>query len=318
VSLGQQPQLDDLQRQLAAQLGDDGIPNDGRYVASAKEKIRELLKERAALLVLDDVWTRDAAEAFNVVGARGRLLLTTRDAGLVTALAAQENHYQVQLPSDDEARALLAAAAGAPIEALPKEAADVIDECGRLPLALALCGGMLRSGTTCGDLRDALRDHDLTFLSDRHATEEQHASIWKAIDVSMRMLPEDQHQRFVELAVFPPDLDVPEVAVVLWVHTAGMEPRNARKLVSVLAQRSLAQRGRAGGGAAEGGITLHDLVYDFLVGVAQKQCGTIAALHGRLEAYSSRCAAGWPSGPNDGTTSSTWHVISLNHASATS
>jgi uncharacterized protein with von Willebrand factor type A (vWA) domain len=78
VSLGQQPQLDDLQRQLAAQLGDDGIPNDGRYVASAKEKIRELLKERAALLVLDDVWTRDAAEAFNVVGTRGRLLLTTR------------------------------------------------------------------------------------------------------------------------------------------------------------------------------------------------------------------------------------------------
>jgi len=67
---------------------------------------------RAALLVLDDVWQRDHAEAFNVMGPRGRLLLTTRDAGLVTALAAKENHYQVQLPTEAEAEALLAKAAG--------------------------------------------------------------------------------------------------------------------------------------------------------------------------------------------------------------
>jgi len=40
------------------------------------------------LLVLDDVWERAHAEAFNVIGPRCRLLLTTRDAGLVTALAA--------------------------------------------------------------------------------------------------------------------------------------------------------------------------------------------------------------------------------------
>src|SRR5260370_39680202 len=82
VTLGQQPKVDDQQRWLAHELGGK---DDFLGVGAGKETLRALLKERAALVVLDDVWQRDHAQAFNVVGPRGRLLLTTRDARVVTA-----------------------------------------------------------------------------------------------------------------------------------------------------------------------------------------------------------------------------------------
>lgn len=62
--------------------------------------MRTLLAGRKALLVLDDVWQREHVEAFNVIGAMGRILLTTRDAGLVTALASKETHYRLELVTE--------------------------------------------------------------------------------------------------------------------------------------------------------------------------------------------------------------------------
>lgn len=40
-----------------------------------------------------------------------------------------------------------------PVGKLPPEAGDVISECGRLPLALAICGGMLLSWPASETLR---------------------------------------------------------------------------------------------------------------------------------------------------------------------
>jgi len=107
VTLGQGPNIADLHRGLVHTLGGGGFFSS---VDAGKEKLRELMRERAALLVLDDVWQRSHAEAFNMLGPRGRILLTTRDGGIVTALAAKENHYQVHLLTETESKALLAKA----------------------------------------------------------------------------------------------------------------------------------------------------------------------------------------------------------------
>jgi hypothetical protein len=86
-----------------------------------------------------------------------------------------------------------------PIPELPAEARDIVDECGRLPLGLALCGGMVHGGRTWQDVLDALREHDLEYLSDTHPAEEQHRSIWKAMDVSIRALAEDEREHVESL-----------------------------------------------------------------------------------------------------------------------
>jgi len=52
-----------------------------------------LLAQRAVMLVLDDVWEPAHAQAFDVLGPRCRMILTTRDAGLISALG-------LRLPDD--------------------------------------------------------------------------------------------------------------------------------------------------------------------------------------------------------------------------
>jgi WD40 repeat protein len=292
IALGQTPRVVDHQRWLTRQLGGDDHFNDER---SGKERLRELLAKRTTLLILDDLWQRDHAEEFNVVGPRGRLLLTTRDIGLVTALAAPENHYQVQLPDLADAVAILASSAYVDPTILPPEAQTVVAECGRLPLALALCGGMVQGGTSWSDVIEALREHDLAFLSSDHPPEEHHRSAWKAMDISLRVLPEDQCDRFAELAVFRMDADTPDSAVAtLWEYTAGLSTRDARQLLASLARRSLVQQV----GAC---VKLHDLLHNFAEGIVSKRFGSRAALNRMLlDAYRTKCADGWSTGPNDG------------------
>lgn len=299
VTVGQNPNVRDLQQKLVAVLGGDAAFES---VDLGKERLRELLKPRHALLVLDDVWVREHAEPFNVVGACGRLLMTTRDASLVRSLTTQEHHFQVQLPTEAESALLLAGVAGLEVSMLPAEANDVIALCGRLPLALALCGGMLASGTPWGHLVGALREHDLEFLSSDHPGEEQHRNVWVALDVSLRALPADLRERFAELAVFALDRPIPEAAIAtLWKHSAGLLPRAANDLLRRLTDRALVTRQGAES------YMLHDLVHNFATGMATKQAGSWAALHQRLlDAYAplSTDAGGregvWEKGPNDG------------------
>ena len=65
-----------------------------------------LLRDRACLLVVDNVWTPDDVDAFSVLDRRGALLVTTRDAGLVRASGAAE--IEVAELSDPQARMLVA------------------------------------------------------------------------------------------------------------------------------------------------------------------------------------------------------------------
>ena len=301
VALGQQPNILDLQHWLARELGGDAAFENE---FTGRERLRELLLNRETLLILDNVWERGHAEAFNVVGSLGRILLTTRDTGLVTALAARENHYRVELPSRAEAEALLASAAEIDPPDLRSSAAalEIVNQCGRLPLALALCGGMVVSGTTWEDVLEALRNHDLAFLSVDHPAEEQHRNIWTAMNASLHVLPHDQQSRFAELAVFALDTGGVDTAVAtLWEHTGGLSPRESRKLLADFARRSLVGLTDIEGEAPRKRVVLHDLLHSFASAMAQKRLGSEAALHDLLlDAYKEKCTEGWPTSPDDG------------------
>lgn len=208
IGVGQQPNLVELQRFVARELGDGALFND---LLAGKLKLKDLLTERAALLILDDVWQSTDANAFDVLGPRCKLLLTTCDAGLVSTMAG--TGYQVQLPSEAEALALLANAARVPVESLPPLASEVVTECGKLPLALALCGGMASKGHLWERILRALREARLELIADRHEIEEHHRSVWRAMEVGVQVLPPDEQRRFAELAVFATDAAVSEEAV---------------------------------------------------------------------------------------------------------
>jgi len=201
-----------------------------------------------------------------------------------------------------EAQSILAAAAEVAPEMLPPEAAAIIKECNRLPLALALCGGMVQGGSSWQNVLIALREHDLEFLSSEHPAEVQHQNAWKAMDISLRVLPANEQQRFAELAVFSTDTGAPDTAVAtLWAHTSGLSARHTEALLGKLVRRSLVQRPLTATGKTEARVDLHDLLHHFASGLAIKRLGSIKGLYEKLiEAYRKKCPNGWHSGPNDG------------------
>ncbi len=299
IACGQKLTDDDLlkrQRDLARHLGGDAT---FASLAQGQGVLRQLLAAKAVLLVLDDVWRAADAQAFDVLGPRCRMLVTTRDKGILDALHGEL--VPVSLFTEPEALQLLADAVNVAPAALPAEAREVARECGLLPLALALCGGMARKrGGDFHSVLERLRRADLERIADRESINEQHRSIWRAMQASVEMLPDDEQQRFAELSVFAPDQTVPEAAAAtLWSHTGNLDDLDTEELLINLAERSLVQldQNTEAYGKVHRRFRLHDLLHDYAVRVA----GEPRVVHQKLlDAYRKKCPDGWQTGPNDG------------------
>lgn len=309
LTLGQHPRLESLQAALAARFGGRPHVED---VAAGIRMLRERLQDKAILLVLDDVWQLVHAKAFDVLAARSRLIVTTRDGSVLTALGAQ------QLPIDalppPAAAELMARWAGIEPAALPPVASEIVDEVQCLPLALSLAGAQVRDGRGWGDLLAALRDGDLIFL------DHPYGSVLKSIQASVDALDADDQARYLELAVFPEDAEVPEEIVErLWASTSRLEPRHSRALLTRLAARNLlrlaprearVRRAAAGDGAAGDGVpgdavagaggrrphvvSMHDLQHDFVHLLVEG----LPALHARVVETFRATLAGAADGAN--------------------
>jgi len=226
--------LRDLIRHLGGDVAFDSLPQ-------GQGRLRELLQAQAVLLVLDDVWRAGDASEFNFLGPRCRMLITTRDAGIVQTLHGER--VPVSLFTESEALQLLAEAVGIQPAALPSEAREVADECGLLPLALALSGGMAKKrGSDFRSVLERLRRADLDKIADRESINPQHETLWRAMQASVDMLAIDEQRRFAELAVFSEDDTVPDSAIAtLWKHTGRLDDLDTDDLLINLAERSLIQ-----------------------------------------------------------------------------
>ena len=290
VPIGKEPNLVELQR-LTAKAFDN--PGHFEKVGEGKAHLTRLFADKACLLILDDLWNAKHAEAFDFLGPRCRIIITSRDASLTTTLGGKE--YQVQLLTKNEALAMLSQWAECPIDELPHMAHDIVAECGRLPIALAICGAMVRDGTTWNDLLDALREAELEFVKHHEK------SILKSIKVSVDTLTSYEVKRFSELRVFPPDGTVPEAAVLtLWSHTGKMKDRHGRLLLITLEKRALIRldyETPKTGEESKRRLSMHDLIYDYLTIITKGK----STLHKRLlVAYQKKCKDGWHTGPDDG------------------
>lgn len=268
IALGQEPNLLRLQQDLAKALGVGDVVLGS--LAEGKRVLEEANAERSILLVLDDVWDLQHAVAFDVMGAAGRLLVTTRNREILVGLGAEE--IQLDVLSPDQSRALLADWAEESPEDLPPTADQVAKECGYLPLALAMIGAMVRLRPTAWpDALKRLRRADLAKIR-RQFPDYPYPDLLRALDVSVEALEAQERERYAELAVFPEDAAVSLAAVeVLW-SMAGLDGLDARDLVDRLVARSLAQLDD------EGRIRLHDLQGDYI----RRQAGDARELHGRL------------------------------------
>jgi len=298
VTLGQELTLTLRQVQVAAALDDESPAFTD--VQQGKARLSELLADRACLLILDDVWNARHAGAFDALGPRGRLLLTTRDARLLTALGASEHRLDVL--DEDQTLRLLAKWTGIGQTAdLPDQARDVARECGYLPLALAMAGTMVRGRPgRWENVLHRLRTADLEKIRQQFP-DYPYPDLLRAIQVSVDALEPEVQARYLDFAVFPEDTPVPEAVLVTFWALEGLDEYDVQDLLDLLVDRSLAQRD------AEGRLTLHDLQVDYVRKQASEEEAGLPARHDRLlGAYAACCrrsadgAPRWATGPRDG------------------
>lgn len=187
----------------------------------------------------------------------------------------------MDLLSPEKSREILARYAGLDLQGVPAEAGDIIRECGRLPLALAMIGALLRT-KSAANLLHKLRSADLAAIQ-----LQSYPTLFAAIQVSVNELGVDQ-TRYLSLSVFPEDTQIPEEALqVLWNLDKYQTQDVADRFVSLsLANRDHQRR-----------VTLHDLQVDYI----RNQAGDGRCLQiGFLERYRQGCLGGWHTGPNDG------------------
>ena len=287
VTVGREPALTWRQSQLAETLGDS--PRSFEDVQQGRARLSELMVDKACLLVLDDVWQAKHAEAFDALGPRCRMVITTRDAGLIMALGAAEHRLDVL--SDEQTLALLAEWAGQAVETLPPEARDVARECGNLPLALAMIGATVRGKPDrWGNALHRLRSADLEKIR-RQFPNYPYPDLMRAIQVSVEALASDVQARYLDFAVFPEDTPIPEAVLQTFWEPEGLDEYDTQDVIDALVDRSLARRDESGY------LSLHDLQFDYV----RKQTDDLLTLHDRLlSAYAPRCPDGWPTGPDDG------------------
>ena len=215
---------------------------------------RGLLRDKAALIVLDDVWTLKDAEPFLPPGGRSRLLYTSRNGELAAPLGAESHEVGVLKP--EQARSFLLRWSGRERNPPPEPScSDILAQCKGLVLALAMIGARLR-GQADQEWSFALRDlKEAKLRYIKHAAGYEYETLHASIAVSVDALDSAAKQAYLQLAVLLEDMPAPESLLQeLW----GGAPEDVHRLARQLVDRSLAGRD------AEGSLRLHDLQLDYL------------------------------------------------------
>jgi len=126
VRVGERPDVLAVQLDLLGRLGARG--STPRTVTDAAAELREVLEQRRVLLVVDDVWSPDAARAFRVTGPRGRVVYTSRDPAVPAGAGARPHPVGVLSPA--AARALAANVLGGSADGLPAIVEEVFAQVG--------------------------------------------------------------------------------------------------------------------------------------------------------------------------------------------
>jgi hypothetical protein len=283
----------DLARQLGSQETITSIAQ-GQFI------LKKLLSDKAILLILDDIWDTCDTRAFDVLTKRSLLLITARRKGIIRALNGELEH--VEDFTETEALQLLAEASRVELRELPPVAKEIVRECGCLPLAIALCGGMVhRFGNKDFDnVLKRLQNHDIDRIENKDAGNKRHISISHTIEASYSMLDRSERDHFCELSAFVPGVYIPETAAhVLWNYTDEFDEMKTQDLLIELSECSMVQLDQSAGSHTPIGryFRLHDLIYKFADHKIEDKTMLQETL---LNAYQKSCPDSWASGPADG------------------
>ena len=246
------------------------------------------------LLVLDDVWESEQLAPFIEGGRKCARLVTTR---VPTLLTGRGEAIRVDQMTLNQSRKLLTAG----LPALdPKVTEGLLEVTGRWPLLLRLVNKILVDYASMApdvsakgdELRERLRTEGPAAIDNVTGavgrglnvgqSQDRALAIGATIAASTSLLDQQEADRFAELGVFAEDAIIPFSLVArLWRASAGVRDLEAAQVVKRLAGLALVSEVSELGG----GITLHDVIRDFvrdqlgqrLTGLGQMLIDAVAA-----------------------------------------
>jgi tetratricopeptide (TPR) repeat protein len=230
-------------------------------LAHLKALHRQAWRERQALLLLDNA--RDETQVRDLVPPAPVAMLVTSRRHI---LPEGGRMMRLDVLPEPQAIGLVREVLGTARTLAEQEAHELVQACGRLPLALRAAASFLlrRSGWSVAEYLAELRGRKIAALD----------KVETVLGLSLdRLADEDGElaQRFTLLGAFPAGFDV-AAAAALW----QIEPRAARDALDALAEWSLVQV------EAVGRYRLHDLVRDLAVRrAAPAVLGDAQARHAR-------------------------------------
>ncbi|MFI6303936.1 tetratricopeptide repeat protein [Amycolatopsis thailandensis] len=210
------------------------------------------------LVMLDNAATTDQITPLLPGSPTCTVLITGRHklASLIDRHGAR--HLTLGVLTRKEARALLAERVGADRAANEPDAIDeLVDLCGRYPLALAIAArnASTRPGIPLAEVAAELRELGLEMLD--HDTDPA-ASLPAVLSWSLRYLTDEQRTVFALLSITPgPDTTLPAV-----VSLANLPSSRTRSSLSALEEACLVER------QAYGRYAMHDLVREYATTIA--------------------------------------------------
>uniref|UniRef100_B8HW60 NB-ARC domain protein n=1 Tax=Cyanothece sp. (strain PCC 7425 / ATCC 29141) TaxID=395961 RepID=B8HW60_CYAP4 len=291
INIGRNPKLMDKQLQLARELGYRS--NSFTTIEEGQTYLTNLLSGRKCLIILDDVWESVHISTFTtLLDSNSKLVFTTQNKSVIAQIGASE--YPLSELNFSQSASLLKKWTNEEYDCnnISPDVDELLKKCRGLPLALSLCGAMIKDGISLQSIVKALQESSLDLIeSDQFIHLYHEPNLLKALKVSVDNLESNIQSVYLELAIFPPYIEIPEeVVLMLWEQTSNVSPVKGKIILSKLENRSLLRRSNSR-------ISLHDMQYAYLKAINQDQ---LSLQNKFIEAYKKRCPEGWHTGNDDG------------------
>ncbi|KAL5982517.1 hypothetical protein ACLOJK_016590 [Asimina triloba] len=282
VSVSQQYSVKELLKAIGRQCSVGPVEQIDRMTAEdLMGVISSFLRERRYLIVLDDTWQNEAWDClqntFPDEGSGSRILFTTRNKDVAVYADAQSEPHELRFFEEHESWQLFCKKAfpgqeeiGCPPDLEPT-AREIVKNCGGLPLAIVVMGGLLSS-------RKALAEWHKVLKSIRWQLAEGQARISRILSLSYEDLPYSLKPCFLYLGMFPEDYEIPANTLIrMWVAEGLFQERGNETLEEVgedilleLIASSMIQVGQRSPNGLIQSCRIHDLLRELAISKAEE------------------------------------------------
>lgn len=245
VTVAQNPNITKCQKQIWDAIMDSKQNLQFTNAEDGNWRLRTALRDKAVFIVLDDVWDKGIVAHFDIVSAKSRVLITSRNAKVATSVGAR-CYATVGLGEDDSMQLFCkrAFATGQPLRWQAPYVKDIVQECGGLPLALEVMGAEA-SGYSSGEQMNPgpTPEHKRKWeraverMKTRGAVDEELFD--KVFATSFDSLDDLHRAALLDLAMLPEDHEARESDVVDIQRCNGLSDAEAYEVLEKLEQRSL-------------------------------------------------------------------------------